>query len=146
MEDYKNHNAWKRLVDQLEWYDTESHYCHVRYKFWKIVQIVVAASIPVISIFLLCPLWVKVLVAALGAVVAIIESIQQLYQYSSLWMSYHTTAERLKHEKHLFLADAGQYRNLDANEKLTLLAERVEEHVSTEHANWIDEHKKITRK
>ena len=113
MEDYKNHNAWKRLVDQLEWYDTESHYCHVRYKFWKIVQIVVAASIPVISIFLLCP---------------------------------HSTAERLKHEKHLFLADAGQYRDLNENEKLMLLAERVEEHVSTEHANWIDEHKRVTRK
>lgn len=56
MEDYKNHNAWKRLIDQLDWYDNKSHYCHVRYKFWKIVQIIVAASIPVICIFLLCPL------------------------------------------------------------------------------------------
>ena len=110
------------------------------------MQIIVAASIPVISIFLLCPLWVKVLVSALGAFVAVIESIQQLCQYAPLWMSYHSTAERLKHEKHLFLSEAGQYRDLEEPEKLILLAERIEEHVSAEHANWFDEHKKIAKK
>ncbi len=84
MKDYKKHNAWVRLNDQLDWYDTNSHYSQRRYKFWKIVQIIVSASIPVISIFLLCPLWVKVVVAALGAIVTVIESIQQLCQYASL--------------------------------------------------------------
>ncbi len=61
-------------------------------------------------------------------------------------MFYHATAERLKHEKHLFLSGAGQYKDLDETEKLTLLAERVEEHVSIEHANWFDENRKKTKK
>jgi hypothetical protein len=44
----------------------------------------------------------------------------------------------------LFLSAAGPYKNLAApNERLVGLAERVEERVSTEHANWFNETKKI---
>lgn len=146
MDCLKKHSAWIRLIDQLTWYDNKSNHCQKLYKRWKVTQIIIAASIPVISIFLLCPLWVKVLVAALGAIVAIIESIQQLYQFSSLWVSYRSTAERLKHEKYLFLSEAGPYKDLNEKEKLVLLSERVEEHVSTEHANWFDESKKGIKK
>lgn len=60
-------------------------------------------------------------------------------QYSILWVTYRATAERLKHEKFLFLSAAGPYKGLAEPERLITLAERVEEHVSTEHANWINE-------
>jgi len=49
---------------------------------------------------------------------------------------YRSTAERLKHEKYLFLSAAGPYKGLSETDRLIALAERVEELVSAEHANW----------
>jgi len=49
------------------------------------------------------------------------------------------TTEQLKHEKYLFLAGSGPYRDLEIKEALRLLAERVEERVSTEHAKWVSD-------
>ena len=58
--------------------------------------------------------------------------------------TYRATAERLKHEKFLFLAVAGPYKGQTEPERLIALAERVEEHVSTEHANWFNEARRTT--
>ena len=51
------------------------------------------------------------------------------------WIAYRSTAEALKHEKHLHLALAGPYAAV-ANPD-NLLAERVEGLVSQEHAKWV---------
>jgi hypothetical protein len=64
-------------------------------------------------------------------------------QYSTLWVTYRATAERLKHEKFLFLSGAGPYKGQPEPERLIALAERVEEHVSTEHANWFNETRRV---
>ena len=79
---------------------------------------------------------VKWATAGAGALIALLEAIQQLKQYSTLWVTYRSTAENLKHEKFLFLSAAGPYRGLSEAERLIQLAERVEERVSTENANW----------
>jgi hypothetical protein len=81
-------------------------------------------------------MWVM---AILGASVALLEGLQQLGKYDELWINYRSTAEQLKHEKYLFLAGSGPYRGLEADKALKLLAERVEERVSTEHAKWVDD-------
>jgi hypothetical protein len=78
-----------------------------------------------------------------GTVIALLETVQQMNQYSTLWVTYRATAERLKHEKYLFLSTAGPYRGLPEPERLIQLAERVEEHVSTEHANWFNETRRV---
>lgn len=88
------------------------------------------------------PAW-KWVVAVAGATIAVAEAIQHMNQYSTLWVMYRSTAERLKHEKFLFLSVAGPYRRLEEPERLVLLAERVEEHVSTEHANWFNETRRV---
>jgi Protein of unknown function (DUF4231) len=46
---------------------------------------------------------------------------------------YRSTAEALKHEKYLFLTDAGPYASAD---RLRVLAERIECLISQEHAKW----------
>jgi hypothetical protein len=48
---------------------------------------------------------------------------------------YRSTAEALKHEKYLYLAEAAHYAA--AENPLTLLAERLEGLVSQEHAKWV---------
>jgi len=132
-----SHPAWFRLLDQVNWYDRKSQNSQAWYKRLKIAQITSAALIPATS--LLPAEYAKWAASAFGVLIAVLETIQQMNQYSTLWVMYRSTAERLKHEKYLFLSAAGPYKSLAEPERLVLLAERVEEHVSTEHANWFNE-------
>jgi hypothetical protein len=136
-EELRQHPAWMRLNDQLSWYDRKSADNQRRYKQIKVAQLVLAGSIPVIA--LVDDTWGRWVTAILGASVAILEGLQQLGQYNNLWVSYRATAEQLKHEKFLFLARSGSYRDLEEAEALKQLAERIEERVSTEHAKWESE-------
>jgi hypothetical protein len=136
-EEVRQHPAWVRLNDQLGWYDHKSGVNQKRYKQIQAAQIILATSIPVFSLIddNRGP-WIT---AILGASVAILAGLQQLGNYNDLWTTYRATAEQLKHEKFLFLAQSGPYRSLQEEEALRLLAERVEECVSTEHAKWVSE-------
>lgn len=135
-----SHPAWVRLEDQLSWYDNKSVHCQNWYKRLKFIQISLAVLIPVFS--QLDPEYAKWATSIAGVMIAILEGMQHLNQYSMLWVAYRATAERLKHEKYLFLSAAGPYKGLVDQERLVALAERVEEHVSTEHANWFNETKR----
>jgi hypothetical protein len=138
----ESHPAWFRLVDQLNWYDRKSQNAQQWYKRLKIAQVTFAALIPATS--LLPAEYAKWAASTFGVLIAILEAIQQINQYSTLWFSYRATAERLKHEKYLFLSAAGPYKGLGEIDQLVALAERVEEHVSTEHANWFNETRHAT--
>jgi hypothetical protein len=122
--------TWKRLEDQLDWYDTKSVAAQRVYKQLKVLQLVTAASVPVAAAAS-APSW---LTAALGGVVLVLEGLQQLGQYQSNWIAYRSTCEALKHEKYLYLAAAGPYVEPATAERT--LAERVEGLVSQEHAKW----------
>lgn len=137
----QKHPAWLRLENQLQWYDGKSLQCQRWYKGLKFTQVMLAMLIPVMS--LLPPDLAKWATAVSGTVIALLEAAQQMNQYSTLWVTYRSTAERLKHEKFLFLSAAGPYRGLPEPERLIQLAERVEEHVSTEHANWFNETRRV---
>ena len=139
----KEKPAWVRLENQLNWYDRKSCHCQRCYKRLKVVQIILAVAIPVLTH--LPDGWATWLTSIAGGLIAVIEAIQHMNQYSTLWVTYRSTAERLKHEKYLFLSGAGQYVNLGDPAMFIMLSERVEEHVSTEHANWFNETKKFVR-
>lgn len=131
------HPAWARLEDQIAWYDSKSTSCQSWYKRLKFVQISLAVLIPVLSH--LDPACAKWATSIAGAAIAVLEGVQHMNQYSTLWVTYRATAERLKHEKFLFLSAAGPYKEQTEPERLITLAEHVEEHVSAEHANWFNE-------
>lgn len=122
--------AWDRLQDQLSWYDRKSAHQKRWFHRLKVGQIVLAAAIPVVAAGDL-PV---VVAGALGAVIVILEGLQQLFQFHESWLTYRATAEALKHEQYLFLAGAGPYAN--HARPSALLAERVEGLVSQEHASW----------
>jgi hypothetical protein len=107
------------------------------------VQIFLAVLIPVATHF--PSEYSKWTTAIAGSLIALLESIQHLNQYSTLWVMYRATAEFLKHEKFLFLSAAGPYKELSNDTKLVVLAERVEERVSTEHATWYNETRKLQK-
>src|SRR5215207_4867556 len=123
------HPAWTRLVDQLDWYDRKSVAARRAFMRLKLMEIVMAAAIPVVAGVSGPPL----LTAALGSTVVVLESVQHLYQWQTNWVLYRSTAESLKHEKFLYLARAGPYATVDRS---TVLAERLEGLISQEHAKW----------
>lgn len=136
----KIHPAWFRLIDQRNWYDRKSQHCQRWYKRLKIAQVSLAVLVPASS--LLPSDCAKIVSSFCGVLIAVLEAIQQMNQYSTLWVTYRATAERLKHEQYLFLSVAGPYKGMMDGDRLVALAERVEEHVSTEHANWFNETKR----
>ena len=134
--EFENHPTWVRLHDELSWYERASKRNQLGYKATKTTQIILAASIPIVA--LAGAAWSAWGSAILGAVIAILEGIQQLWQSNTLWIEYRSTAEHLKQDKHLFLALSGPYRGLEVEEALKRLAERIEEHVSSEHSRWVE--------
>lgn len=141
-ESVNSHPAWFRLENQLRWYHSKRQHSQRWYKRLKIAQVTLAVLIPATSLLPAeCAQWA----AAIGGIlIAVLEAIQQMNQYSTLWVTYRATAERLEHEKYLFLSAAGPYKGMAEPERLVALAERVEEHVSTEHADWFNETRRAT--
>jgi hypothetical protein len=127
-----------RLEDQIGWYDRKSSENQRWFKLLKICQLVMAAAVPVAA-GESAPVW---LVGGAGALIVVLEGVQQLQQYQQNWTTYRSTCERLKHEKYLFLAHAGPYATGDPE---ALLAERVESLVSQEHAAWVSHREEALR-
>jgi Protein of unknown function (DUF4231) len=127
----------ERLEDQINWYSARSDRNQQLYKWLKLTVIVLAALIPLLSgLDMPAPMGVpKWFLGALGALIAIIEGVQQVNQYHASWISYRSTAEALKHEKFLYLGNAGPY--LAAPDPRAQLAERVEAIVSQEQTKWL---------
>jgi Protein of unknown function (DUF4231) len=123
--------AWERLEDQLGWYDRKSQSAQRAFKRLKVLQLVAAAAVPVVAAAEAAA-WIT---AGFGGVVLVLEGVQQLGQYQSNWITYRSTCEALKHEKYLYLAGAGPYR--DSDEPSVVLAEHIEGLVSQEHARWV---------
>jgi hypothetical protein len=125
--------AWDRLEDQLGWYDRKSGQSQRRYKRLKLLELAVAAALPVVA-GVASPVWVT---GGLAAVIVVLEGAQHLYQFQEHWITYRSTAEALKHERYLYLARAGPYVGEDRHRQL---AERIEGLVSQEHAKWTTSH------
>lgn len=126
----ESHATWKRLEDQIGWYDKRSGRAQKMYKGIQAVTIVAAAAIPIVA-----PWAAWQVAAVLGGAVVVLQSVQAVNQYQHNWITYRSTCEELKHEKYLFLAQAGPYEADEAPERV--LAERIEETVSQEHAKWV---------
>lgn len=120
----------ERLEDQINWYDRKSNYNQRAYKWLKIIEIVAAALVPLSAGFHLPAPFT----GSLGVLIAILEGLLQLNQYHHNWITYRSTCETLKHEKYLYLGNAGPYSASPAAH--ALLAERIESLVSQEHAKW----------
>jgi len=133
--------TWERLQDQIDWYDRKSRHSQAWFKRLKVCQIVVAAAIPVMAAIAGTPTW---LIGAAGALIVVLEGLQQLMQYQQNWTAYRSTCERLRHEQFLYLAAAGPYADLA--EPAPLLAERVEGLVSQEHAAWSAQQEEAARR
>ena len=122
----------ERLEDQIAWYDQKSLSNQRTFKRVKVVEIVVAALIPLLSGLKIS--WIVWVTGGFGVVITILEGMLHLNQYQQNWIAYRSTCESLKHEKYVYLGKASPYTA--AADPRALLAERVESLVSQEHAKW----------
>lgn len=123
-----------RIRDQSVWYGNKARSNRFVYLTSKVVQIVMAASIPVISVAGAGDVqrWTS---AILGAVIGVIEAILQLGQYQQNWLIYRATREALRREDFLYSAKAGPYSgNTDPD---LVLVERADTIMSGENAKWV---------
>ena len=75
-----------RLDPQIEWYDKKSVHAQKRYKQFQVVEIILAAFIPLLSGYTsLCDL-IPIIIGILGAIIVIIESVTKLYKYHENWI------------------------------------------------------------
>jgi hypothetical protein len=124
----------QRLNDQIGWYDHKSITNKRWFKRLRFAEIVAAATIPFLSGFADESFAVKIAIGALGVVVAVIASFLGLLQLQVHWIEYRATAESLKTEKFLFLAQTQPYDKEDA---FHLLVQRVEALLSKESSEWV---------
>lgn len=128
--------TWDRLEDQIRWYDSKSGENQRRYKWLKLLELAVAAALPVVA-----GTGSPVLVTGtLAAVIVVLEGAHHLYQFQERWITYRSTAEALKHERYLYLAKAGPYLRADRHQQL---AERIEGLISQEHAKWTSSQQQV---
>jgi hypothetical protein len=136
----KSDPVMDRLEDQIAWYDRKSLANQRTFRRVKVVEIVAAALIPFLAGFKFpssFPSWFPsstIVTGGLGVLVTLLEGLLHLNQYQQNWITYRSTCESLKHDKYLYLANAGPYTT--AKDPHALLAERIESTVSQEHARW----------
>ena len=126
----------ERLNPQIEYYDKRSS----RFKRWyfglSILNIIVLALIPVISLGADSFPAVRVTVALLGAGAAIITSSLNLLKFKENWLEYRYTCEALKAEREKHEYQAGDYKGLKFDDADALLVERCEAIMTAEHSTW----------
>jgi hypothetical protein len=129
-------SGYSRLESQISWYDKKCGRAQDYYKGAKVFEIICAAAIPLIARDY------PQITAILGAIIVSLEALQHLNQWQHNWITYRSTCEALRHEKYTYLARSGPY-NLDDQNALKALVERVEGLISTEHSKWISNQERI---
>jgi hypothetical protein len=111
---------WDRLGWLIEWYGSHSSLHESLYIAIKLLQITIAALIPVFTSYT----WYDA-TAWSGATIVVLEGIQQLFRFQERWILWRDTNRLLLREEYLFYARAGRYA--DVLEPFKVLAERIEE-------------------
>lgn len=130
-----DNSGYKRLEDQIDWYDLKSGSSQRYYKRTKYFTIIASASIPIIAVLEFPQS--NVLVAFLGALIAVFEGANHINQWQHNWITYRSTCEALRHEKYTYIERADPCDIRDDTTARKLLVERVESLISTEHSKWI---------
>ncbi len=128
----------KRLDESVAWYERGAGRNGNLFKTFKVVTLASGAAIPVlVGIGLTVPTWAAIAPAVagiLGALIVVVEGLQQLFQWQHNWLAYRSTADALKSEGALFAARAGVYEGVTHPHKL--LASRVEQLLGGDNQSW----------
>ncbi|GMG78150.1 MULTISPECIES: DUF4231 domain-containing protein [Bacillus] len=123
-----------RLEGQIEWYDKKSLQHQKNYRVMKIIIIILAPSIPILSVLTkLNSIWITLSIALAGGIITMLEGFLSLGKHQENYIEYRRICETLKHEKYQYYTKTGVYSEGDI---FKLLVERTESIISQENINW----------
>jgi hypothetical protein len=130
-----NQYLTQRVDDQIVWYDRRSGWNQWWFKLLRIVEIVAAALIPLLTaVPPVSEKWdMKYVIGGLGVLITVVAGILALYQFQERWTEYRATAESLKKERFLFLTKADPY---NAGDGFSMFVQKIETLISKENTNW----------
>lgn len=120
-----------RLEFLIDWYNRAATRARISYITLKVVQLLLAAAVPLTSSLDVN----RTTVGVLGGAVVVMEGVQQLLRPHDNWLRYRTTTEALLREKYLWASHAVDYAT--AHDPSALLAQRTEDLVGREGAQWV---------
>jgi hypothetical protein len=132
----------KYALYQMQWYERKAKLAKAWHWWLKTVEIVAAASIPVIV--LLPGYETDLLVAALGALVTVLEAFQQFFRFRDSWLNFRSTAEAIRRD--LLLFGTGSAPFADAPDRNRMLAERLAALTAEENTKWVEYSRQATDK
>ena len=124
-----------RVDDQIEWYDKKSQTSQKLYKRTQIIEIILAASIPILVPYVQSCKCISILVALSGSIISILEAITRLYKFHENWIQYRTTSELLKYHKYLYLTKSAPYNEADETIE-NVFVRNIESIISSENNTW----------
>jgi hypothetical protein len=122
------------ILRTSDWYGRRAHINRLTYLSLKTIQLILTTTIPILSL-IDSGRYSRVVIALIGASVAIIEGFLQLQQTQANWLRYRATRESLKREALLHSASAGPYA--DVSNADSLFIERADAIISGELSKWI---------
>ncbi|MDQ1541927.1 MAG: hypothetical protein QOH29_2653 [Actinomycetota bacterium] len=121
-----------RAEFEIDWYDKRATRSRIAYCSIKLMQVLLAAFVPVAAGFS-AP---KLVTGSLGGMIVVLEGVQQLFRFHDNWVRYRQTCEGMTREKYLYAAGAGDYAKDPRPRRL--LAERIESLASREAHQWVN--------
>lgn len=123
----------ERLDAQIKWYCDESEYNKKWFYRIRIIEIVLASIMPLLTSYISIAWYMKGIINVCAILIAVLGGVASISKFQERWIEYRTTGEALKQEKFLYLTKSGFY---NANNHFCLLVERVETIFSKENSNW----------
>ena len=126
----------QRIDDQIAWYGSKSRRNKACYRTLRIISIIIALSIPILTGFIgkAHDELLKVVISIAGALVALLEGLLSLYKFQENWIQYRATAESLKHHRFLFMTSAAPYHESGA---FSLFVQQAEALMANERMSWV---------
>jgi len=135
--------APSKIVEQSNWYGKKARNNRRFYIVMKTGEIVLAAAIPVVSVFGDAA-FQRPVTALLGALVGVIEGVLNLGQYQQNWLVYRAAREALRREELLFSEGAGPYAQAGPQAS-QLFVERADAIISGENTKWVVAHQQPSK-
>jgi len=131
-----------RLIKQIRWHHEKSVSNQALYKKWSVVGIIINAIVPILVLLLDLPItfYIRVAIAALSGMSAIIFSILALCKYQDLWIRYRVNSEELKSIYFRYRCKAGEYHSKTDIECDKMLVEQTEALLTKEVRSWKNIH------
>ena len=132
--------------DHQEYYEESAQRNKTFYVSIKVLGLLAAAVIPIFSLTENLLVSGPLVAAGLGAVVVVLEGVQQLFRFHDNWTNYRAACEAIRRELFLYTSRAGPYaeaHKIQAAE--SLLADRIAGVTGQAVSKWLSTQEKAAK-